>query len=306
MVKVSVIVLMHDNELLNKCLDKIFNQTLKDIEVIGINDNLNDETLKELKKYKKLTIIDNNIKSYNECLKIINGEYITFVDSDDYLSDNMLEEFYEYSQKYDFDIVTGSYYKVKNNKEILIKSPKYKLGNVKTSPQILYLIDYNLTNKLFKKQMILNYKIIFEEKKDYNGLTFLSKALLKAKLIGKIDEPYYYSNYTKELRKIPKNELFNTLKIILDFYKKEYYFQTEINYIIIDKIINFLLKQKYQKNKELRKKYINDGYNFLNKNIKTWKKNKYYKNKNFFLRIFINHKKLLSLYIKIYIVFRRK
>lgn len=306
MVKVSIVVLMHNNELLNKCLNSIFSQTLKEIEVIGVNDNLSDERLKELKKYKNLTIIDKNLKSYNECLKMANGEYIIFVDSDDYLSDNMLEEFYGYASKYELDIVTGTYYKIKNNKEILIKSPKYKLGNVKTSPQILCLINYNLTNKLFKKQLLLNNKITFDEKKDYKGLTFLCKTLLKAKLIGKIDEPYYYSSYKKELGEVYKKEIFNTLKNILDYYKREYYLQTEINYVVIDKIIFFLLEQKYQKNKEIRKTIINDGYNFLNKNIKMWKKNKYYKKKSFFIKLLINHKKLLNLYIKVYAVFRKK
>lgn len=306
MVKVSIIVYGQNEENLINCLDSIYNQTLEEIEVILINNELNVNDIS--KKYKNIIIIDiknNKIsKALNEGVKKATGEYITFINGNDYINEYMLEKFYGYAKKYDIDTVTAPYYQIKKNKEFVIKSPKFKIGNVKTSPQILITINYTLFNKLYKRQMIVDNKITFEEKQKYIEIPFVSKVLLHSKLIGQIDETFYYSNETTT--KNIDNSIFKSLSIILDYYKREFYLKDEINYLVIDTVTTYMKYQKYEKDKNLRKKFINEGYNFLDKNIKNWKKNKYYKSTNFFKKLINNNKKLLNLYINIYRLFRRK
>ena len=100
---VSVIVPVYNVEkYLEECLDSIINQTLEDIEIICVNDGSTDNSLKILKKYAKK---DNRIKIINQkncglgCarnsgLNQSQGDYIFFLDSDDYLNPNILEKLY--------------------------------------------------------------------------------------------------------------------------------------------------------------------------------------------------------------------
>ena len=97
MTKVSVIIPVHNTEkYLKDCLNSVLNQTMTDIEVIAINDHSTDASMAILKFYQKLyptklKVIDMKEKygvssARNEGLKIAQGEFIGFVDSDDFIS----------------------------------------------------------------------------------------------------------------------------------------------------------------------------------------------------------------------------
>lgn len=95
-IKVSVVIPVYNSEkYMEKCLESILNQTLKEIEIIVINDGSKDNSLKKIEKYEK----DNRIKiisrenkgltkTRNEGINISTGEYIYHLDSDDYLEKN--------------------------------------------------------------------------------------------------------------------------------------------------------------------------------------------------------------------------
>ncbi|PPS21321.1 glycosyltransferase family 2 protein [Brachyspira murdochii] len=105
MIKISVIIPVYNVEsYLRECLDSVINQTLKDIEIICIDDNSTDNSYNILLDYQK---IDNRIKiikhkenlglgpARNSGIKVAIGEYIYFIDSDDYISDNYINALYE-------------------------------------------------------------------------------------------------------------------------------------------------------------------------------------------------------------------
>ena len=317
--KISVIIPVYNSSTyLRKCLDSVVNQTLKDIEIIVINDGSTDDSKNIIEeyscKYKNIIFIDQENKGIGKTrnigIKKATGEYITFVDSDDYIKENMLEEYYKYAKKHNFDLVIGSYIKKINNKEIIFENNKFKTGNVKTTPQILYLIEYGPWAKLYKREMLINNNIYFDEKRKYEDMPFVSKALLKSKLIGQITEPYYYYiiHNNSETTTMDKRvfDILDILKEIKDYYKREYYLRDELDYVIIDKITTYMLQQRVQKDNKLRIKFINAGYAFLNKNIKNWRGNKYYKKTNFLKRIIKNNKKILKIYCNIYAFIKRK
>ena len=317
--KISVIIPVYNSSTyLRKCLDSVVNQTLKDIEIIVINDGSTDDSKNIIEeyscKYKNIIFIDQENKGIGKTrnigIKKATGEYITFVDSDDYIKENMLEEYYKYAKKHNFDLVIGSYIKKINNKEIIFENNKFKTGNVKTTPQILYLIEYGPWAKLYKREMLINNNIYFDEKRKYEDMPFVSKALLKSKLIGQITEPYYYYiiHNNSETTTMDKRvfDILDILKEIKDYYKREYYLRDELDYVIINKVTTYMLQQRVQKDNKLRIEFIDAGYAFLNKNIKNWRGNKYYKKTNFLKRIIKNNKKILKIYCNIYAFIIRK
>lgn len=316
MVKVSVIVPIYNaSEFLDKCLNSIVNQTLKDIEIILINDGSTDDSKlvidEYMKEHKNIILIDKKNeglgKARNDGIKKASGEYITFVDSDDYIKENMLEVFYEYAKKYSLDMVTSTYYKVKNNKEILWKITKYKAGNVKTSPNIILSVEYAPWAKLYKRSMLIENNIFFEENKKYEDMPFVCKCLLKSKLVAQItDAYYYYVIHNNSQTTTMDNKVFDVLRTIMDYYKHEFYLKEEINYVVIDKVTTYMLQQRGQKNKKIRYEFIDEGYKFLDENIKNWKNNKYYKKTSLCKRIIKNNKKLLKRYCNFYALLKRK
>ena len=114
MVKVSIIVPVYNvANYLEKCLDSLINQTLEDIEIICINDGSTDNSLNILEKYaeksNKIRVFTFNNKglgaSRNRGIKLASGEYITFVDSDDWVELNFCEKAYNNAKHNDSDIV---------------------------------------------------------------------------------------------------------------------------------------------------------------------------------------------------------
>ena len=110
MVKVSIIVPVYNVEkYIKKCLDSLVNQTLKDIEIIVVNDGSPDNSQKIIDKYVKE--YPTKVKSYitenggqgsarNFGIYKATGEYILYVDSDDYIELNMAELLYKEAKKY--------------------------------------------------------------------------------------------------------------------------------------------------------------------------------------------------------------
>ena len=131
MTKVSVIVPVYNVEkFLKRCLDSIINQTLKDIEIICIYYNSNDKTLEILEqiasKDSRITVIMQRTKGQagarNEGTDIATGEYIGFVDSDDWIDLDFYEKLYNSAKKYDADIAVGSIIRLhKYNKKYHLK-----------------------------------------------------------------------------------------------------------------------------------------------------------------------------------------
>jgi glycosyltransferase involved in cell wall biosynthesis len=124
MPKVSVIIPVYNAEkYLRKCLDSVVNQTLRDIEIICVNDGSTDGSFATLEEYAKkdsrIVIINQNNGGLscarNSGLGITKAEYITFIDSDDWVELNMCEIFYNTIEKKNVDIVIGAVNVIKDD-----------------------------------------------------------------------------------------------------------------------------------------------------------------------------------------------
>ncbi|GAA5819322.1 MAG: Pseudogene of glycosyltransferase [Methanobrevibacter sp. CfCl-M3] len=131
-IKVSVVIPVYNtnNIYLEKCLDSVINQTLKDIEIIIINDGSTDDSLKILEKYADIDCRIKIISKINEGLGAArktgldnaNGEYIYFVDSDDWIFEDALFKLYENAVSNNSDIVILDIYEYDENNKKLSKN----------------------------------------------------------------------------------------------------------------------------------------------------------------------------------------
>jgi len=117
--KVSVLIPCYNVEkYIRECMDSVCGQTLKDLEIICINDGSTDSTLKILKEYaekdNRVVIIDKKNSGYGASMNMgldrATGEYIGIVESDDYAEKDMFETLYQLAQKDKLDVVKSNFY----------------------------------------------------------------------------------------------------------------------------------------------------------------------------------------------------
>ena len=118
-IKVSVVVpCCNVEKFLHQCLDSIVSQTLKEIEIICVNDGSKDGTLNIIKEYAakdtRVHIIDKPNSGYGDSMNkgfaIARGEYIGIVESDDYIENDMFERLYATAKEHDAEIVKSSFW----------------------------------------------------------------------------------------------------------------------------------------------------------------------------------------------------
>ncbi len=206
MIKVSIILPVYNVEkYLHKCLDTVLNQPLKEIEVICINDGSQDSSLNILREYaskeKRIIIIEQQNQgagvARNKGLEIARGEYIAFIDPDDWIEKNMLETAYNTAVQYDADIVEFSYKEIfEDSGRVKYHQPKVKLPENKTFDFKVvktYLFGTNLVpwDRLYKRQLINFHNIRFAEIKKEEDTIFSVSSKIYAQKIVYINKPLY-------------------------------------------------------------------------------------------------------------------
>ena len=181
MPKISIIIPIYDKKrYINKCLDSILEQTYKEFEVILIDDGSTDgsaeicDDYKEKDKRIKVIHIENAgvSNARNIGLDFAKGEYVQFVDSDDYLDVSMLEELVKITEKYNPSIIISGISKVNHN-EVLIKEILPKLNGIKNKSEMLQNFAQEqfetgiygcISNKLIKRDIIEKINLRFNTK----------------------------------------------------------------------------------------------------------------------------------------------
>ncbi len=134
--KISLIICAYNSaEFLPECLDSCLNQTLKEIEIICVDDGSTDNTLKILQEYEKK---DDRIKvihqenqglsiSRNKAMEIATGEYVQFVDADDWIETDTCSSLWIYAKLYGLDMLSFSSIEFKNDTNIEFENPYHTL-----------------------------------------------------------------------------------------------------------------------------------------------------------------------------------
>lgn len=321
--KVSVVVPVYNTEkYLRRCLDSLVNQTLKDIEIIVINDNSPDNSKLILdeyeKKYKdKIKVFHNKTNKgigYNRNLGIkkATGEYIAFVDSDDWVNETMYEKMYNKAKKDNLDLVVCNFHKMleKENDELEEIEPDYKLKyfedtTLKDKPELLLEVNLAPWNKLYKKELLSG--VEFPEKLKYEDAIVVVKAMARAKKIGMVDEKLnYYLVRSKSETTVMDKKVYDILEItkmiIKELKSHDYYddIKAYVEAMTIRNLFRYTLQQKHQKDKKIRNDFIDKVFNYLNDEFPKWKSNKIWKQRSFLKRMIEGSKVLTKIYCSIF------
>lgn len=249
-IKVSVIVPVYNAEkYLKQCLDSIITQTLTDIEIICVDDGSTDKSLEILKLYEKndtrIKVIQQNNQyagvARNNGLKIATGEWVTFIDSDDFCEIDGLEKLYSIAKENSLDFIKCSSYVLNETTHEYEKQEWYlnkiaeKIFNKITFfdeyPDILYGICDTPWSGLYKMSFIKNNNIHFPNFHCVNDHSFFVECLLKAKRIMVKDVYFVHHRIERDGSLI---------------YTKHYYFDDQIkNYERVKNIVKDINNPKY-------------------------------------------------------------
>ncbi len=273
--KVSVIIPIYNVEkYLRKCLESVVNQTLEDIEIICINDCSPDNSLEIIKEYmekdSRIKLIDFKENkgvaiARNTAMEMAQGEYIGFVDPDDWIDLDFYEKLYNNAKNENSELTIGNIKKVINLKFLN------------------YSYDYNLFKKykiffglfqlaIYKNELLKKYNIIFTPKCIYGEdrlLPIMSSCY--ANHITFVEDTFYYlydrsDSATKNIGNKKIEDFISSTKLVIDFLNT-----ADINNKKYNVITHIFLRSafflfKYTNNQSAKK--LSDFILWLNKNIK--------------------------------------
>lgn len=157
--KVSIIVPVYNaSKYISRCIESIMCQTISDFELLLINDGSSDDSLEIIQKYAKkdqrIKVVDQEnmgvAKTRNKGIKLAKGEFIAFIDNDDYIDEDYLEKLLEHSIAQ--DIIIGGYRRVSlDNKELMhlvLKETKWSKYTFITPWSRLFRRDFLIKNKI--------------------------------------------------------------------------------------------------------------------------------------------------------------
>ncbi|MGL4373568.1 MAG: glycosyltransferase family 2 protein [Turicibacter sp.] len=292
MPKVSVIVPVYNVEkYLPKCLESLVNQTLEDIEIIVVNDSSPDNSQQIIDQFSELypTKIKSFIKpnggiadTRNFGLQQVTGEYFGFVDSDDYVELDMFELMYEKAKSTESQLVYCDFYWTYPTKLTESKERVYQ-----DNKDLMIHMYATLWNKLYLTDWVKEIKLTFPKGLRYEDSSFLIQLAPHVEKMAHVDQALVYyvqreGSITHHHNHAVKDmiEVFNGL--LVSFRQNQLYdtYQVELEYLFIKYFLGSSYLRACQiKDKSQRRETLEEGWNLLNNNFPSWKKNKYLKEK---------------------------
>ncbi len=243
-VKVSIIIPVYNTaEYLPQCLDSAINQTMKDIEIIVVDDASTDNSLQIIRHYKSL---DERIKviafaenkgngfGRNEAMRQATGTYLMFLDSDDWLDENAVDIVYRKATTQAFDVVMYGHIShhtdSRKNKTLQLVCQPTLADNDPDFFKYLMQQRKGLScmpwQYLMAKKLVMSNDILFSEGIYFEDVIFIIKAAYYAKSLGVLKLPLY--NYRRREGSITTSaskkkiaDMFTSLGIVKDFLKAE-------------------------------------------------------------------------------------
>lgn len=286
MLKVSVIVPIYNVEkYLEKCINSLLSQTLEDIQIILVNDGSKDNSgniAKEYEKNNKDRVIyvekENGGLSdaRNYGLKYATGDFIAFLDSDDYIEKNAYEEMYNKAIEENADYVECDFIWEFPNKIRVDKQYPYK-----NKKEMLSFVRVVAWNKLIKRQLIIDNNLEFPKGLRYEDVEFTYKLIPFINKFAYVDKPFiHYVQRKGSIANVQNErtaEIFTVLDNVIEFYKKNNIYEKyrdELEYNYARYLLCSSLKRMCKiKDKTIRKKLLTESWKRLNLNFPNWKEN---------------------------------
>lgn len=299
---VSIIVPIYNVEsYLKECLESLLSQTLKDVEVLLVNDGSKDSSGLIAKDYaEKYPVLFTYLEKENGGLSdarnfgvpLAKGEYIAFVDSDDYIAPTMFEKLYNAAKDTNADIVECEFEYVfeDTGKHASVKFPAYK------DPKDCLMVAYpNAWNKIYRKEWLESLNVEFPKGVWHEDIEFFFKVLPYANkaMITVHESLYYYRQRSGSIMTNPDRRILDLHKIysnIVAYYKengiyKEYKDVIEYKYLKTT-CCNFLKRMLAIKDKSFRREIIEESWHLFCDAFPVWRKNPYL-NKFSFINVYL-------------------
>lgn len=299
MPKVSIIVPVYNVEkYIERCLNSLVNQTLKDIEIIIVNDGSADGSKgiiqKYLNKYKNIVYLEKEngglSSARNYGIPYAKGEYIGFVDSDDYVELTMYEKMYNKAIEEKSDMVECDFIWEYPNKK------REDIGKIYFGKKEA-IVEARVVawNKIIKKDIIEKTKITFPEGLRYEDIEFFYKivpyldkiSFVKETLVHYIQRESSIANTQNERT----GEIFKIWENVLNYYIENNIFneyRSELEYSYTRILLCSSLKRITKvKDKKVRKALIKLTWQNLNKKFPQWKQNKYLNSTKSFKNLYL-------------------
>lgn len=312
--KLSVIVPVYRVEkYLKKCLDSLVEQTLSDIEIIIVNDGSPDQSQIIIDAYaRKYDFVKSYYKengglsdARNFGIEKASGEYIAFVDSDDYVDLSMYKLMYQKAIEGNYDVVVCGFEEIyPDHTYVGTSRVKCDLKNRKEIKEQMTDIYPSAWNKIYRKELF--HDIRFKKGVWFEDVELLYRLLPAIKSIGVVEEPLYkYVQREGSISKSNDKRIFHHIENwngILEFYKskgiyKEYFKELEYSYVRYLYATFIKAALKFDKNQYIEA--VENAIANVKQTFPHYRRNKYfYKNMKGMYLLFFN-KKIAQIYYKL-------
>lgn len=301
--------------LMDKCLSSLENQTYKDFEIIIIDDCSTDDSYNQLLEYSNKSKL--NMKLYkneynigpgpsrNLGIKAANGNYITFLDSDDYLSINCLELIINLLHVHDSDCLIFDYFIKKGDINIKRASISKKISGIISKSDAIVYTAGGTWCKIYKTKLIQENNIYFADLIRSEDMPFTKCAISVCNNIFYYNYPlYYYVMHPQSLMHnqelLDEKNAMRAFDIVENYIKDDYYQETEAIFIKEYVYSTTLTLVKKKASKEKIKNHIKDTF----KMYPNWPNNEHIINYPLHIKLsiwFIKHNLFDFLYVILYI-----
>lgn len=292
MIKVSIIVPFYNVEnYIETCLKSLVNQTLEDIEIILVNDGSKDNSEKIAQKFiqnypNKIVYLKKEngglSDARNYAIPKAKGEYIAFIDSDDYVEINMYEEMYKKAKEENLDYVECNFLWEYPDKVLESKGTQYK-----DKKEMFIKARVVAWNKLIKKEIVQKNKIEFPKGYRYEDVEFFYKLLPYINNYGIVEKPFIHyiqrEDSISNVQNAKTKDIIDILGHVIEYYKQNNLFaeyKEEIEYTYARYVLcSSMLRMVMIEDEKERKEIINLAWNSLIEEFPSWKANIYLKEK---------------------------
>ncbi len=286
MPKVSIIVPVYNVEnYIKKCLTSLVKQTLQEIEIIVVNDGSTDNSKNIiedfLKQYpEKIIYLEKQNGGLSDArnygIPYAKGEYIAFLDSDDYVELNTYEEMYELAKKENSDMVQCNFYWEYPNKQ--------KIGDMsicKNKKEMIQNGRVEAWNKLIKTDILKQSGVIFPKGYQYEDVEFTYKLILNLNKVAFLNRPLIHyvqrENSIANSQNERTKEILDVLEHVLKYYQdKGCYekYKDSLEYIYVKTLLcRSLFRMAKIKDKKTRKDLLDLTWKTIHEKFPNWKQN---------------------------------
>lgn len=293
MPKISIIIPVYNVEnYIERCINSVVNQTIEDIEIILVNDGSNDNTKEKiipyLEKYKnKIKYLEKEngglSSARNFGIPHATGEYIAFLDSDDYIERTAYEEMYQVAKKENADMVECDFIWEYPNKT------KKDIGAIyQTKKEMLEKARVVAWNKLIKRKIIEKEKIEFPLGLRYEDVEFFYQLIPYLNKVAFVKKCFIHYTQREDsianTQNIRTKEIFTVLENVISYYQEKGFYEeykTELEYNYVRFLLCSSLKRMCKiKDKTQRKQALKENWEHIQTKFPNWRKNEILKKKN--------------------------